>query len=79
MRATREPLKETCYIPRVTDDAPDLVAEALRERPELVEPARRIFDYAKFLLDDDDKLTKTGALNGEARALLQKRILEVLG
>jgi hypothetical protein len=60
-------------------DATDaLLAEVLKENPELVDAAKRVFDYAKFLLDDDEKLTKTGALNGEARDLLRKRITEVL-
>ena len=61
-------------------DATDLLlAEVLKENPELVEAAKRVFEYAKFLLDDDEKLTKTGALNGEAKELLRKRIAEVLG
>lgn len=60
-------------------DATDaLLADVLKDHPELVDAARRVFDYAKFLLDDDEKLTKTGALNGEARDLLRKRITEVL-
>lgn len=56
----------------------DLLAGVLGEHPELVEPARRIFEYARFLLDDDEKLTKTGALTGEARELLRARILELV-
>jgi hypothetical protein len=60
-------------------DATDaLLVEVLKDHPELVDAAKRVFDYAKFLLDDDEKLTKTGALNGEARDLLRKRITEVL-
>ena len=55
-----------------------LLTAALPNASDLVDPAMRIFAYAKFLLDDDDKLTKTGALNGEAKDLLRKRILEVL-
>ena len=61
-----------------TDATEALLAAALKDAPELVDPAKRIFEYAKFLLDDDEKLTKTGALNGEAKDLLRKRILEVL-
>lgn len=64
---------------RPTDATEALLGQVLRENPELVEPAKRIFEYARFLLDDDEKLTKTGALNGEARELLRKRIGEVLG
>lgn len=60
-------------------DATDaLLADVLKDNPDLVDAARRVFDYAKFLLDDDEKLTKTGALNGDARELLRKRITEVL-
>ena len=61
-----------------TDATEELLAASLREHPDLVDPAKRIFEYAKFLLDDDEKLTKTGALNGEAKDLLRQRILEVL-
>ena len=57
----------------------ELLARALEAHPELVEPARRVFEYTNFLLDDDALLTKNGALNGEAKELLRKRILEVLG
>lgn len=64
--------------PDKADATEALLAQILKDNPELVDPAKRIFEYAKFLLDDDEKLTKTGALNGEARTLLQQRIREVL-
>jgi hypothetical protein len=60
------------------DGTQDLLARALEAHPELAEPARRIFEFANFLLDDDAQLTKGGALNGEAREQLRKRILELL-
>lgn len=61
-----------------TDATEELLAATLKDTPELLDSAKRVFEYAKFLLDDDEKLTKTGALNGEAKDLLRKRILEVL-
>jgi hypothetical protein len=51
----------------------------LEERPDLVEVAGALFDYAQYLLDDDQRLTKSGALDGEGRALLKTRALELLG
>ena len=64
-----------------TDD--ELLARALAENgasdPELLDAAKRIFEYTRFLLDVDDNLTKTGALNGGAREQLRKRIVEVIG
>jgi hypothetical protein len=57
----------------------DVLAEALKERRDLVEPGKAIFDYAQFLLDDDERLTKSGALDGIGRDLLRKRALELLG
>lgn len=52
-------------------------SEALAGAPGLSAAAAKIFDYAQYLLDDDDKLTRTGALNSDARELLRKRILEL--
>ncbi|MGC4119425.1 MAG: hypothetical protein QM765_33630 [Myxococcales bacterium] len=66
------------YDPGMSDSKEDLLAQALADHPGLLDPARRIFEYARFLLDDDEKLTKTGALNGEARELLRARILELV-
>ena len=57
----------------------EVLAEALGDRKELVEPGKALFDYAQFLLDDDARLTKSGALDGEGRDLLRKRALELLG
>lgn len=50
---------------------------ALAGAPALAAAAAKIFDYAQYLLDDDEKLTRTGALNAEARELLRKRVLEL--
>jgi len=38
-----------------------------------------IFDHAQYLLDDDERLTKTGALDGVGRDQLRARALEMLG
>lgn len=38
-----------------------------------------MFDYAQYLLDDDERLTKGGALDGHGRELLCARTLELLG
>lgn len=55
------------------------LVEILRERPDLASAAAAIFDYAQYLLDDDERLTKSGALDGESRDLLRARALETLG
>ena len=60
-------------------DPKALLAEILRERPDLASAAAAIFDYAQYLLDDDERLTKSGALDGESRDLLRARALETLG
>jgi hypothetical protein len=57
----------------------EVLGEALGERKDLVEPGKLLFDYAQFLLDDDERLTKSGALDGAGRELLRKRALEMLG
>lgn len=63
----------------VADDPKTMLVEILRERPDLASAAAAIFDYAQYLLDDDERLTKSGALDGEARELLRARALETLG
>ena len=57
----------------------ELLAAALTDDDALTDAAKRIFAYAGFLLDDDEKLTKTGVLNGVAREMLRKRIVELVG
>lgn len=57
----------------------EALAKLLKDRPGLVEVAGALFDYAQYLLDDDQRLTKSGALDGEGRELLRKRALELLG
>ena len=57
----------------------DVLAQTLRERPDLLEVAGSIFDYAQYLLDDDQRLTKSGTLDGQGRDLLKTRALELLG
>jgi hypothetical protein len=53
--------------------------EILAERPDLAQIAATVFDYAQYLLDDDERLTKGGALDGQGRELLCARTLELLG
>ena len=55
------------------------LAEILADRPDLAQVAAVVFDYAQYLLDDDERLTKGGALDGQGRALLSNRALELLG
>jgi hypothetical protein len=62
----------------MAEEHEDLIATVLEGHPELVEAARRIFEYTAFLLDDDEKLTRGAALNQAARELLRERILEVV-
>ena len=52
---------------------------ALAARPDLVEAARGIFQFAQFLLDDEESLTRTGNLSGAAKDKLRARTLELLG
>jgi hypothetical protein len=47
--------------------------------PGLAELGAAAFAYATVLLDDDDHLTRLGNPTGDARALLRKRIEELLG
>ncbi len=51
----------------------------LADRPDLAQVAAVIFDYTQYLLDDDERLTKGGALDGQGRELLCARALELLG
>lgn len=57
----------------------DALAKLLARRPDLVEVAGALFDYTQYLLDDDQRLTKGGALDGQGRELLKARALELLG
>ncbi len=60
-------------------DPRQMLATILAERPDLVAAASAIFDYTQYLLDDDERLTKSGALDGQGRELLRQRALETLG
>ena len=40
--------------------------------------AKELFQYAQFLLDKDENLTRTGNLNSSAKDLLRKRLASVL-
>lgn len=54
-------------------------SDALKDQKRLAAQAQSIFEFTNFLLDDDDNLTKTGNLKGEAKARLRARALELLG
>jgi hypothetical protein len=60
-------------------DPRTLLAQLLGDREDLAGTASAIFDYAQYLLDDDERLTKGGALDGEGRDRLRARALELLG
>jgi hypothetical protein len=53
-------------------------SESLANTPELAETAAKIFEYTQFLLDDDENLTRTGNLTGEAKRQLRERAFELL-
>jgi hypothetical protein len=53
--------------------------ETLKARPDLIEPARGIFRFAQYLLDEEENLTRTGNLTGTAKEQLRTRTLELLG
>jgi hypothetical protein len=55
------------------------VRSSLAGKPALADAAGRLFEYAQFLLDKDENLTKGGNLSGAARELLRQRALELLG
>jgi hypothetical protein len=69
-----DPKPEPFTVSTLLQTTPALAKE---RAPALAAAAAKIFDYAQYLLDDDEKLTRTGALNAEARELLRKRILEL--
>jgi hypothetical protein len=56
-----------------------MLDEILADRPDLAQIASVVFDYTQYLLDDDERLTKGGALDGQGRELLCARTLEALG
>ena len=60
-------------------DPRTLLAQLLGDREDLASTASAIFDYVQYLLDDDERLTKGGALDGEGRERLRARALELLG
>ncbi|MFN7697432.1 MAG: hypothetical protein ACK6CU_26135 [Deltaproteobacteria bacterium] len=53
--------------------------ESLAARPDLIEPARGIFRFTQYLLDEEENLTRTGNLTGSAKEQLRARTLELLG
>jgi hypothetical protein len=57
---------------------PDALDKALADDAELLLAARAIVAYAAHLFDDDEKLTKTGALAGDAKAQLRAKIAELV-
>jgi len=63
----------------VADNPKQMLAEILGDRADLIAAASAIFDHAQYLLDDDERLTKTGALDGVGRDRLRARALETLG
>lgn len=56
-----------------------LSLDAFSEDPRLADTACRIFEFTRFLIDDDDNLTRAGNLNARAKDALRQRTLEVLG
>jgi hypothetical protein len=61
------------------DNPKEMLAAILGDRADLIAAASAIFDHAQYLLDDDERLTKTGALDGVGRDRLRARALETLG
>jgi hypothetical protein len=57
----------------------DALAKTLEARADLIDVACALFDYAQYLLDDDQRLTRSGALDGAGRDLLKQRAHELLG
>ncbi len=53
--------------------------EAFEGNKLLVDTAGKIFEFTRFLLDDDKNLTRTGNLNSKAKEALRRRTLELLG
>ncbi len=54
-------------------------SEVFKGDKKTAEIARNIFDFTRFLLDNDENLTRTGNLNANAREALRKRTMELLG
>ncbi|MCP4111938.1 MAG: hypothetical protein GY749_41490 [Desulfobacteraceae bacterium] len=54
-------------------------SEVFKEDKKTAEIARNIFDFTRFLLDNDENLTRTGNLNANAKEALRKRTAELLG
>jgi hypothetical protein len=51
--------------------------ERIQDNPDLLEKILAVFDFTQYILDDDENLTKSANLNGNARTLLDKRIEEL--
>ncbi len=62
-----------------SDNPKQILETILGDRSDLIAAAGAIFDHAQYLLDDDERLTKTGALDGVGRDQLRARALETLG
>jgi len=56
-----------------------LSLDVFSEDPRLAGTASRIFEFTRFLIDDDDNLTRAGNLNARAKDALRQRTLELLG
>ena len=56
-----------------------LSLDTFSEDPGLAGTASRIFEFTRFLIDDDDNLTRAGNLNAKAKDALRQRTLELLG
>ncbi len=54
-------------------------SEVFKGDKKIAEIARNIFDFTRFLLDNDENLTRTGNLNANAKETLRKRTMELLG
>ncbi len=66
--------EKTVTVNELIDDT-----EVFRGDKKIAEVARNIFDYTRFLLDNDENLTRTGNLNAGAREALRERTIELLG
>ncbi len=53
--------------------------EQFKDDKILGDVAVKVFDYTRYLLDDDENLTRTGNLNSTAKEALRKRTLELFG
>lgn len=52
--------------------------EGFEQGPNLT-AAKALLEYAQYLLDDEQNLTRVGNLSGKAKELLRARCLELLG